>query len=140
MSSITAINASTSAWRSAALQTQQPDFLTTGVKTSKQADSSRDPVAIKKAAGQFEAIILRQLLAPAVEPVMSGGLGGEKSSGGSIYGYMLTDTLANSMAQAGGLGLGRMLEKQLTPRGVKTDIGNVGNSSAQNTNSVTKLP
>ena len=77
------------------------------------------PAEVKKAASQFEAIILRQLLEPTIEPVMSGGMGGEKSSGGGVYGYMMTDVLANSLAQGGGLGWARMLEKQLssTPRG-----------------------
>lgn len=69
---------------------------------------------VKKAAGQFEAIILRQLLSPSIEPMMNGGLGGSGSggAGGGIYGYMLTDVLCNSLGSAGGLGLGRMLERQ----------------------------
>ena len=35
-----------------------------------------------------------------------------------MYGYMLTDALADKVVQGGGLGLARMLEKQLTPKGV----------------------
>jgi Rod binding domain-containing protein len=38
---------------------------------------------------------------------------------------MLTDTLANSLSQGGGLGLARMLEKQLTPHNATAD--NIGN-------------
>ena len=67
---------------------------------------------IKKATAQVEAIILRQLLAPSIEPIMSGGLGGASGTGGGIYGHMLTEVLADSLAKGGGLGLGRMLEKQ----------------------------
>jgi flagellar protein FlgJ len=67
---------------------------------------------IKKATAQFEAIIMRQLLAPSIEPIMSGGLGGASGTGGGIYGHMLTEVLADSLAKGGGLGLGRMLEKQ----------------------------
>jgi peptidoglycan hydrolase FlgJ len=72
---------------------------------------------IKKAAGQFEAIILRQLLGPSIEPMMNGGLGGSAGSGGGggVYSYLLTDVLCGKLGSAGGLGLGRMLEKQLTP-------------------------
>ncbi len=91
------------------------------------ADAQGDPNAAAAerkrqaatAAKQFEAIILRQLLAPAIEPMMSGGLEGKSTggSGGGVYGYMLTDTLANSLSQGGGLGLSRILEKQLTPKG-----------------------
>lgn len=69
------------------------------------------------AAKQFEAIILRQLLAPAIEPLMSNGLGGGSNAGGGVYGYMLTDVLAGSLSQAGGLGLSKMLQQQLTPSG-----------------------
>jgi len=69
------------------------------------------------AAKQFEAIILRQLLSPAIEPLMNNGLGGGSNAGGGVYGYMLTDVLAGSLSQAGGLGLSKMLQQQLTPSG-----------------------
>jgi flagellar protein FlgJ len=87
------------------------------------ASSSAQPSAkqIQAAARQFEAIILRQLLTPAIEPLMSHGLGGKSvgngSGGGGVYGYLVTDVLANSLSQGGGLGLARVLEKQLTPKG-----------------------
>ena len=77
------------------------------------------PKQIHAAAQQFEALILRQLLEPAMEPLMSGGLGGEQSGGG-VYGYMATDVMANSLSQGGGLGLSKILEKQLTPKGSVT--------------------
>ncbi len=116
--------------------------VSSGVKSSKPADAGRDPAAIKKAASQFEAIILRQLLSPAIEPIMSGGLGGAKDSGsgGGIYGYMLTDVLSNSLAQGRGLGLASMLEKQLTPRGTSTDIKGSGLSPAHTQLHPLKLP
>ena len=86
------------------------------------APSSAPPSApqIRAAARQFEAIILRQLLTPAIEPLMSHGLAGDSAGnagGGGVYGYLVTDVLANSLSQGGGLGLSRMLEKQLTPKG-----------------------
>jgi flagellar protein FlgJ len=68
---------------------------------------------IKAAAGQFEAIILRQLLQDSV-----GKIAGEGAAG-STYGFMLTDVLANKLTAGGGLGLGRMLEQQLSPRAAK---------------------
>ncbi|MFT3783256.1 MAG: rod-binding protein [Nibricoccus sp.] len=128
---ISAISSTSSAANVAAMQSLRADLAETGVNSSKSTNSSRDPVAIKKAASQFEAIILRQLLAPSIEPVMSGGLGGTSSAGSGIYGYMLTDTLANSLSQAGGLGLGRMLEKQLTPRTAEADIKSNGQSQSK---------
>jgi hypothetical protein len=72
------------------------------------------PADVKKAASQFEAIIIRQLLEPSITPIMSGGLGGAEGSGGGVYGYMLTDVLSNSFAQGGGLGWAKLLEKQLS--------------------------
>lgn len=90
---------------------------------------------IKKAAGQFEAIILRQLLGPSIEPMMNGGLGGSEGSGGGggVYSYLLTDVLCGKLGSAGGLGLGRMLEKQLTPpsAGIPTQASSDSLSSAK---------
>jgi Rod binding domain-containing protein len=47
----------------------------------------------------------------------SDGAQGSDSAQGSIYGYMLTDTLAQSMAAGGGLGMAKIIEQQLTPPG-----------------------
>ncbi|MBI2516353.1 MAG: flagellar biosynthesis protein FlgJ [Opitutae bacterium] len=69
---------------------------------------------VKAVAAQFEAIMLRQFLQDSVGGIM----GGDKSGpGGSVYGYMLTDVLANQLSAAGGLGLSHILQQQLTPRG-----------------------
>lgn len=65
---------------------------------------------VKAAAGQFEAIILRQLLQDSVGKIMGEG------PSANVYGYLLTDQLANSLSQGGGLGLAPMLTKQLSPR------------------------
>lgn len=75
------------------------------------------PAEVQKAARQFEAIMVRQLLAPSIEPMMNGGaLGGEGGGqGGGVYGYLLTDTLAGSIAQGGGLGLASVITRQLAP-------------------------
>jgi peptidoglycan hydrolase FlgJ len=66
----------------------------------------------KAAAGQFEAIMIRQFLQDSVGGMMGGEEGGPS---GSVYGYLLTDVLANKLTEGGGLGLGRMLQRQLTP-------------------------
>lgn len=65
-------------------------------------------------AAQFEAILVRQLLGK----TMTSMLGGSKSGvAGSVYGDMLADTVSQQLTAGPGLGLGRFLEKQLTPRG-----------------------
>ncbi len=76
------------------------------------------PADVKKAATQFEAILVRQLLAPSLQSIMKNNLGGEGSSsgGGDTYSYLLTDCMADSVTQGGGLGLARILEKQFTAK------------------------
>jgi flagellar protein FlgJ len=69
---------------------------------------------VQAAAGQFEAIIVRQLLQESVGKIMQNG---DKDSGGGIYGFMLTDMLASKIAEGGGLGLGPIISRQLTPAG-----------------------
>lgn len=69
---------------------------------------------VKAAAGQFEAIILRQLLQESVGKLT----GGDQAAGG-MYGFMLTDVLANQLTEGGGLGLARVFAQQLSPRAGK---------------------
>jgi Rod binding domain-containing protein len=68
---------------------------------------------VAAAAGQFEAILLRQFLQESVGKIMGGQDGGAQ---GGVYGYFLTDVLASKLADGGGLGLGRVLRQQLSPR------------------------
>src|SRR5580698_8731155 len=65
----------------------------------------------KKAAAQFEAILVRQLLSQSVGSMM----GGTGHTSGMIYGDLMTDVLAQKLTAGNGLGLGRMIEKQLAP-------------------------
>lgn len=67
----------------------------------------------KVVAGQFEAIMLRQMLSDSVSAMM----GGDDTPAGSVYGYFVTDTFAQKLAQGGGMGLSGMIERQLTPAG-----------------------
>ena len=67
-----------------------------------------EPEKIGKAAQQFEGILLRQILSESMKPLL------EKGTGSQVYGYFLTDSLAESIGKAGGLGLGHVLQTQLT--------------------------
>lgn len=78
------------------------------------------PAALRKAApevqsaevaSQFEAILVRQLLAPTMTSML-----GKEGAASNVYGDMLTDTLAQQLTRGGGLGLGQLLQHQLTPR------------------------
>lgn len=62
---------------------------------------------------QFEAILVRQLMGKTLTKMVGSGEGVSSS----VYGDMLTDIIATKLADGGGLGLGRIIEKQLTPRG-----------------------
>ena len=65
-------------------------------------------------AQQFEAILVRQMLGKTMTSMM----GSKESAAGSVYGDLITDTLAQSLTAGQGLGLSRMIEQQLTPRGL----------------------
>ena len=65
-------------------------------------------------AAQFEAILVRQLLGKTMTKMLGSGTG--EGAASSVYGDMLTDTLANQLTSGPGLGLGRMIQQQLTPR------------------------
>lgn len=65
-------------------------------------------VSTADAARQFEAILLRQMVDESMGKMFSRG------PGGHVYGYMITDALAEGISRAGGLGLGRVIEAQLT--------------------------
>ncbi len=70
----------------------------------------------KKVSAQFEAILVRQLLGKSVSSMLGGD-----SVAGSVYGDMMTDSLATQLTAGQGLGLGRMIEQQLTPRGTPAE-------------------
>ncbi len=78
------------------------------------------PADVQKAVRQFEAILVRQLLAPSIDPLMNGSTLGSTpgaGSGGGVYGYLLTDSLAGSIAAGGGLGLASVLSRQFSSAG-----------------------
>jgi flagellar protein FlgJ len=84
-----------------------PAGLGQGARTAQTPAEQR-----KAAASQFEAIMLRQLLSQSLGSMM----GGDQTPSGSVYGYLLTDVFSQKLAQSGGLGLGKMIEQQLSPR------------------------
>lgn len=63
-----------------------------------------------KVSRQFEGILLRQFLSDSMKPLLEGGPAGQ------VYGYLLTDSLAASISEAGGLGFSTVLQAQLGRR------------------------
>ncbi|MDP2138642.1 MAG: hypothetical protein Q8J74_12410 [Candidatus Didemnitutus sp.] len=68
---------------------------------------------VKAVSAQFEAVLLRQFLQESIGNIMGGK---EAGAAGGIYGFLLTDVLANQLAQGGGLGMSKVLQQQLSPR------------------------
>jgi flagellar protein FlgJ len=104
--------ASISSHNSAAAANLAASGKAAGLKNLPQADQ------IKAAAGQFEAIILRQLLQDSMSK-----LAGSEQSGGGMYSYMMTDVMANKLTEGGGLGLAKVFAQQLAPRTSKATAG-----------------
>jgi len=69
-----------------------------------------DPAKIAKVSRQFESILLRQILGESMKPLLQAGPSGQ------VYGYMLTDALAQKISDAGGLGLAHVLQAQLSKK------------------------
>jgi len=66
-----------------------------------------------EAGRQFEAVLLRQILSEAQKPTFKSKYT-DDSTASSIYRDMTVKQLADSMSRAGGLGLARTLNTQLT--------------------------
>jgi flagellar protein FlgJ len=60
---------------------------------------------------EFEALLLRQYLNEALKPLTSGGpgLGGDNA----VYGYLVTDALANGLSSSGVFGFSNILQAQV---------------------------
>lgn len=65
---------------------------------------------VRKAAQQFEAILVRQFLEPSMRSIMSGGMGSEGGQGGGVFSYMLTDSIADAISSGGGMGISSIME------------------------------
>lgn len=84
------------------------DLASTGLSRDNAAETPNDPAKIAQAAQQFEGVLLRQILSESMKPLLENGPGAQ------VYGYFLTTSLADSIGKSGGLGLGHVLQTQLT--------------------------
>lgn len=66
----------------------------------------------QKAAREFEAIFLRQLLSSLEK---SSGLTGGESNGGAVFRSMMVGALADTAAEGGGIGLSEVILKAMMP-------------------------
>jgi Rod binding domain-containing protein len=80
----------------------------------------------QQVARQFEAILVRQMLGK----TMTSMLGSEEAgASASVFGDLLTDTFAQQLTQGQGLGMSRLIEKQLAPRTAHAALHPISNSA-----------
>jgi flagellar protein FlgJ len=68
------------------------------------AKKASDPGEVAR---QFEAILVRQMLSESMKSVL------EHGKDGQVYGYYISEALADGITKGGGLGLRSILESQL---------------------------
>lgn len=90
----------------------------TAISSSTAAHQSVDAASVtsptpeqQKAARDFEAIFLRQLMSSLEK---GGGLGGQ-SSGGQVFRSMMVSALADTASEGGGIGLSELILKAMLP-------------------------
>jgi Rod binding domain-containing protein len=83
------------------------------VASSTANSAATTPAQRQKAAAQFEAILVRQLLDKSVGSM----LGGSGHTAGMMYGDLVTNVLAQQLTAGKGLGLAKMMESQFNPTG-----------------------
>jgi flagellar protein FlgJ len=83
-----------------------------------KADTVEATPEQRKAARDFEAIFLRQMLSGLEKG--SGLAGADKSNGAQIFGSMMVSALADTAAEGGGIGLSELILKAMLPPGAQT--------------------
>lgn len=69
---------------------------------------------IEEASRQFEAILLRQILAETQKPVITSEFT-DNSTAAGIYQDYVVNTLAESLSKSGALGFAKIFDRQLSP-------------------------
>ena len=82
----------------------------------RSASSQNDPTKIQKAAKQFEGLIIGQILKSVHEASNEGWMGTGEDQSGSTAIELAEEQFAQAMANGGGLGLAKMVEKGLAGR------------------------
>ena len=82
------------------------EFGTTGIQTG-AVDQNQDQAKLAKAARDFEAVLLRRMLTALEKSVQASG------KGGSMYGSMIVDAMADAISKSGGFGMAKVVEESL---------------------------
>jgi peptidoglycan hydrolase FlgJ len=76
------------------------------------AAAATGPESVKRAAEEFEALFLAEMLAPVFESVDSDGLFGG-GQGEDIYRSMMVQEYGKAIAQAGGVGIAETVQREI---------------------------
>jgi Rod binding domain-containing protein len=87
--------------------------LATATATKLQTDRGKPDPRQAQAARDFEAVFLRQMLAP----MEKAGKVDKEGAGSGMYGQMIVGALADAMAASGGIGLAKELCRAIVPTG-----------------------
>jgi len=86
--------------------------LQTSQHKAAKAEAPAIPESVKRAAEEFEALFLTEMLAPAFEGLESGGLfGGGQSE--KIYRSMMVQEYGKAIAQSGGVGIAESVQREI---------------------------
>jgi Rod binding domain-containing protein len=90
-----------------------PSLLATGSAGAASPERPGPDPRLLKAAQEFEAVFIRQLLRPLEKAGETGG-GGAVASGSGIYGSLMVSSMADSASRGGGIGLSQLVLEALT--------------------------
>lgn len=76
--------------------------------------SAPEQVRLEAAAREFEEVLLRQYLSEALKPMVSGAQ--SFGSGNPVYGYFVTEALAEGLSQEGVFGFSNIMQAQLASK------------------------
>lgn len=94
--------------------TQQTAVLQNVVEAQIPANAPKQatPKELNEATQQFEAILLRQFIGEALKPLLHDTLGSQVAGAG-VYQQMVSEVIADNLAQSGDFGFSSMLQIQL---------------------------
>lgn len=83
-------------------------------KAAEPTKDAKEVYQAKHAAQQFEAMLLKQMLSSLEKATRAGSEHG--SAGSSQYGSMIVEALSDAVAEAGGIGIGKMMVESVAQR------------------------
>lgn len=90
---------------------------------SPKASESAASAELRQASQQFEAVLIRQYLNEALQPLLNETMG-SGVTGSDMYQYMITDKLADELANQNTFGVASLLQMQLTAPSFKDSQNN----------------